>query len=267
MFALRLAPSRAGAEHRRTLTARLRPMLLRALLCLCLATISLGACGDREAAQRNAAERARQKMEQAAEEGLRRVREVQAAGQVEIAHAYALDIVQHYPQTAAAQQLRGELPALEAAATQSREVRRLAELWTYHAVDDKEAGGMVYTAYIHASSANTAAPKLRLVLRRHPQWGQSVYLLMDGGDFACTKPACDAQWAADGGAPAKIVVSRAEGANPPALFIEDDAKALATVDAASRIELDIPLAGGKSERYLFEVAGLDITRLGPALKK
>jgi lipopolysaccharide assembly outer membrane protein LptD (OstA) len=81
------------------------PRLLLALL-LPLAV----ACTDREAQQRAAAEAARARAEAAATQAARQVDEVLAAGKVEIAYAYAVDVVSRYPGTAATQALQARLP-------------------------------------------------------------------------------------------------------------------------------------------------------------
>lgn len=226
------------------------------------------ACTDREAQQRAAAEQARARMEAAAAQGARQVDEVLATGKVEIAYAYAVDVVSRYPGTQATQALAARLPALKAQADALAEARRLESLWTYHEVDDKEAGGTVYTAYIHGriDGAGASPPQLRLVLRRHPSWGQSVYLLLDsGGDFACQKE-CRVPLVADDAAPTPTLVSRAEGNIPPALFIEEDVKALALIENSKALRLELPLADGATHSVLFEVEALDIGKLGPAPK-
>jgi hypothetical protein len=214
------------------------------------------------------AEQARARAEAAAAQGARQVDEVLAAGKLELAHAFAVDVISRYPGTQSSKALQERLPQLEADAKRVAEARRLEGLWTYHAVDDAEAGGTVRTAYIHgvAEGPTSSAPQLRLVLRRHPSWGQSVYLLMDsGGDFAC-QTECRVPLAADGGEPRPTLVSRAEGNIPPALFIEDDRKAVALIDQSNRLRLELPLAGVETRAFVFEVAALDLDKLGPPPK-
>lgn len=227
----------------------------------------LAACVDREAQQRAAAERAAAQAEAAAQQGARQVAELLASGQVEIAHGYAQDVVQRYPNTQAGRTLTAKLPALASEAKRVGEQRRLRELWTYHAVDDAETKGVVYTAYIHAvaDDAHGSAPDLRLVLRRHPAWGQSVYLLMEGGDFAC-QDECRVPMGVDQAPPKPVLVSRAKGNKPPALFIEDDRSALAATVSAQTLSLELPLLDGSTRRYRFEVGGLDAEQLGPPPK-
>lgn len=239
----------------------------RALLCLLLPLAV--ACTDREAQQRAAAEQARARAEAAAAQGARQVDEVLASGKVELAYAYAMDVASRYPDTQATAALQARLPELKAQAEKLAEARRLEALWTYHEVDDAEAGGTIYTAYIQGvvEGAGGTPPQLRLVLRRHPAWGQSVYLLLDsGGDFACQKE-CRVPLAADAGEPKPTLVSRAEGNIPPALFIEEDVKALALIQASKTLRLELPLADGTTRAFLFEVGALDIEKLGPAPKR
>lgn len=227
----------------------------------------LAACGDPEAARRAAEAQAAARTEALAGEAYRQWQAVQQSGKEELSYAFAQDLVSRYPQSQAARTLQPQLPALKQRADAVAEQRRLESLWTYHAVDDQEYKGMVYTAYIHASSSGAGAsvPGVRLVLRRHPSWGQSVYLLIDRDDFAC-KNECRLAVSVDGAAPQSLLISRAEGANPPALFLEEDAKALDLIDKAQRVSMAIPLSTGSTVDYLFEVGALDISQLGPPIK-
>lgn len=238
-----------------------RPALLAALLALTLA-----GCVDREAQQREHVAQLQARAEAAAREGAAQVEAVMRDGKLEIAHAYAVDVVSRYGNTEAGRSLAARLPELEKQARAIAEGRRLENLWTYHKVDDSEAGGTVYTAYIHGVSEGSGAPEVRLVLRRHPSWGQSVYLLMDrGGDFAC-QDECRIPLIADGGEPQQILISRAPDNVPPAVFIEEDAKVLGIIKKARSLRLELALLGGDQRTYVFEVAALRPEELGPPVK-
>jgi hypothetical protein len=243
-----------------------RPPLLLYLLLLCLA-LSLFGCVDREAQQRELAAQRQARAEAAAAEGVAQVDAVLRDGKVEIAHAYAVDVVSRYAATEAGRALAARLPELESQARAIAEARRLENLWTYHQVDDAEAGGTVRTAYIHAASEGGGAPQVRLVLRRHPAWGQSIYLLMDsGGDFAC-QDECQVALKVDAEQPQPLRISRAEDNVPPAVFIEDDQKLLPIIVKARSLRISLPLAGGGEREFLFEVAALDPEQLGPPAKR
>lgn len=232
-----------------------------------LAGLMLAGCVDREAQQRAHAAQVQARAEAAAAEGAAQVDAVLRDGKVEIAHAYAVDVVSRYANTEAGRALAARLPELEKQARAIAEARRLENLWTYHKVDDREAGGTVYTAYIHGVAEGAgSAPQVRLVLRRHPSWGQSIYLLMDsGGDFACQGD-CRIPLSADGGEAQQILISRAKDNVPPAVFIEEDRKVLPIIEKARSLRIDLPLLGGGSRAFVFEVAALRPEELGPPVK-
>jgi hypothetical protein len=229
----------------------LRAIVLTALL------LGLAACAEDER-QPTAEERA----ELMANAGLLQVEKARSNGRQQAALIYAEEILQRYPDSAAAARLRGELDTLREAAEQERESRRLAELFTYHAVEEGEA--TVYTAYIFGQPAANPSPELRLVLRRHPEWGQNTYLLIgDGADFACRNE-CRAQLRFDDGDSEAFVITRAKDVDPPALFLEEDQRVLDRIASARELELQVDLRGGKRGAWRFELGGFDANRLGPA---
>ena len=237
--------------------------MVRFLMVLALFPLLLG-CRDPEAERRQAEARAQAiqaREEGLAQEALRQLEAVRKTDKPELALAYAEDIISRYPSTVVAKNLNGELPEMRKMAKATAEKRRLESLWTYHAVDDKEAGGMVHTAYIYASNNSS----LRLVLRRHPAWGQSVYLLSDNDDFKCREE-CRVTAKADGEDLPPVLISLAKGNKPPAVFLEEDQKMLAEIDRASRFEINPGLIKQPEKTFLFEVGALNIDQLGPPVK-
>jgi hypothetical protein len=220
------------------------------------AVLLLGACGPRGEDPALAAQREAQ-----AAGALQKLEAARAAGQHEAAVIYAEELLERHPDSAAAPAVRTELAALRARAEGDREARRLAGLWTYHAVEGD--AGTVRTAYIHGVGTESGAPSLRLVIRRHPEWGQSTYLLIgDGADFAC-QGECRAGLAFDDGDAEPFVISRAPDVDPPAVFLDDDATVLERITSAKRLRLEIELANGAAE-YRFELGGFDPGRLADA---
>lgn len=218
--------------------------------------VALPGCG-----QERPAESARQADPAALAAKLEQLRAAQNAGLHEATVIYAQEIVQRFPASAEARQLSGELPALRATAEQQREDRRLSELWVYHAVEVE--GGTQYTAYIDGHTDQASAPSLRLVLRRHPEWGQNVYLLVgEGTDFGCADN-CDARLEFDDGPARGWELSRAEDTDPPAVFVEDDTAFFEAIASASVLRLSLPLAGDRVVDYRFEVGGYDPARMLP----
>lgn len=223
-----------------------------------------GACKDPEEERRKLVAAAAARAEADATRSLGQYKSIRDDGRVELAYAYAQGIIQRFPRTAAARELQPQMAELKSAAEALANVRRLEGLWTYHAVADEEANGVVHTAYIFGIADRRSAPKLQLVLRRHPAWGQSVYLLMPNGDFACKK-ICTARMTfqgASGDRTADWEISRAEGNIPPAVFIEADQRALEAINMAKTLLLSIQLVDRSTVSYTFELAGFDSGRLG-----
>jgi hypothetical protein len=225
-------------------------------LALLFTLLLLVGCGPRGEDPAAAAQREAQ-----AAAALQRLEAARAAGQHEAAAIYAAELLERHPDSPAATTVRAELDALQKRAEADREGRRLAALWTYHAVEGE--AGVVRTAYIHGRGAAAAAPSLRLVIRRHPEWGQSTYLLIgDGRDFRC-QDLCRAQVAADEGQPQPFVISRAKDVDPPAVFLDEDERVITAVEAAQVLTLVIELADGSAPTYRFEVGGFDMGRFDP----
>jgi hypothetical protein len=222
-------------------------------LALLFTLLLLVGCGPRGEDPAAAAQREAQ-----AAAALQRLEAARAAGQHEAAAIYAAELLERHPDSPAATTVRAELDALQKRAEADREGRRLAALWTYHAVEGE--AGVVRTAYIHGRGAAAAAPSLRLVIRRHPEWGQSTYLLIgDGADFAC-QGECRAGLAFDDGASEPFVISRAPDVDPPAVFLDDDAAVLERITHAQHLRLEIELLAGPAE-YRFDLGGFDPGRL------
>ncbi len=231
---------------------------------LILLIVSLGflvACGN-DAAEQAAATDAKAKSDAAAAAFLVSIDAAEADGRPDLARAYAEDLLTKHPTSAAAATIAPRIDALRKAADLEIEQRRLRALWTYHDVEDSEAPGRVRTAFLYATETVAGEAKLRLVLRRHHSWGQSAYLLITEGDFAC-QGKCELQMSPDGAEPKSVQISRAEGNVPPAVFIEGDVDFLVQMQKAKQLELTIKLAPSRETKFAFEVAGFDLEKLGP----
>lgn len=201
----------------------------------------------------------------AAADQLRLFEEARAAGRGQLARAYAEDIRKKYPGSPAAAQVQLAMAEVTAMADAEREVTRLANLWIYHQVNEQK--GPVFTAFMYESDSTAmdrdARPKL--VLRQHPEWGRNVYLLFPGGHFTCGAR-CKVQIAFDDAAAKPFEASQPEGAPEPAMFVEEAKRFLEALPDAHWVTLTMPVRGG-NKTFRFEVAGLDIARLGPASAK
>ncbi len=170
----------------------------------------------------------------------------------EMAVTMGKDIVSRFPQSAAATEVQQTLPAIEQRYTQNSEKTRLAALWWYQVAP--MAGGKQSTATIRNSQPGTAEP-VKLVLRRHTQWGQSAFLYGSGRGFACRRT-CTLALSVDG----KSVQMKAFAppTGEPALLFRDDKGFIALVRKAHKIGIDVTMVDGdKKQTLLYEVGGFD----------
>jgi hypothetical protein len=185
-----------------------------------------------------------------------------AEGRGQLARAYAEDILAKYPGTEAAAKVQAAMAEVEVMAAADRERTRLANMWVYHAVG--EVKGTTYTAFMYSDDSKELAREERpqLVLRRHPEWGQNVYILLPGGRIACGAR-CNINLKIDDANPARFEASQPEGAPVPAMFIEEHKRFFEALKTAQWIEIEVPIRGGK-RALRFEVGGIDLARMEPA---
>lgn len=226
----------------------------KSLLTLLLAVSALVGCKDRAAEEQAARAAAAQRAETAAAEQARQYEAARGAGQWELAKAYADVLQADYAGTQAAQRVAATAADTAARAKAAYETRRLVALWTYHA--QPLAKGEQRSGFIYAKAP--ASPRVRLVLRKHPEWGQSVYLLIDAGEFDCPK-GCSVGIAFDDGAVKKFAATKPKE-NLQALFVEDDKAFLKAMRQAKTVTIEA-VSAGKPLQPTFEVAGYDPARL------
>jgi hypothetical protein len=180
------------------------------------------------------------------------------------------EITQKYPASPAATQVRQTLDDIRAKATAQRESRRMARLWAYAAV--AEAGGTQYTAAVEskeplkAAASAKEAERIRLVLRDHPKWGRSVYLLLDNAKFDCSKGCATLPVRFDD-APPQRMKATIPPTGEPALFIDDDKGFIAKMLKAKTVSIDATIKGEGAKTFVFEVGGYDVSKLPAATKK
>lgn len=239
--------------------------LTRGLL-LVLACAGLGACSNAE--QLEAEKRARHaaQAEREAESRLANLRQMQSIGRDDLALNFAEDLVQRFPGTQAATEAAALRDTLRARVEAKAEETRLKGLWVYHDEESAEAGGRVRSAYLYSSNTLGEAepgkepPRARLVLRRHPQWGDDVYLLTDRGHFACPNP-CKVSVQFDDGAPLEYPGKLPE-TGEPAMFVEDFAAIVDAIPAAKKVRFEVALDDGSRHTPEFELGGYDPTTIG-----
>jgi hypothetical protein len=171
-----------------------------------------------------------------------------------------------YPDSEAMASVRRSLDDTIARAQAEADSNRLATLWEYQKVP--AGAGTQYTAQIasHVEIDENGLPAgpadARLVLRVHPGWGKSTYLLLTQSQFTCGDP-CTMEIAFDEDTPESYVGEQADSGNGPALFIEERGRFYAAMQNAQVVKITLPKTGGVTPPKLrFEVGGYDATRLG-----
>lgn len=194
-----------------------------------------------------------------AQQDLDAFRQLVAVGSDEFAVTMGREVLRKHPGSPAAAEVAAALPAAEQRAKDKAEARRLASLWTY--LTNELRGVRQHTASIHSSVPGSGTERVRLILRRHADWGQSVYLFDgDGADrtrkgFVCGS-ACRLPARIDGAAVALAAHSPETG--EPALFIDDDAGFITRLSGGARkIEIDLRHATRGPLTAVFEVGGYD----------
>ena len=235
-------------------------MTVRIVLLL-LVAMFLAACsgaGDAGDATPSAAEQAQ------AQELLRNYDQARADENWEVAEASADQLRSKFAASAAAQKADATLADTRAHAERMRQVRRLRGLWDYQAVAVE--GGTQRSAAIYSKTVAVEEgeplpqPDAQLVLRDHPAWGRSAYLVLQGGDFDCYR-GCRLPITLDGKPAKSLPGSRPDTDEAIAMFIEDERALWKMAQGAKTLEIEFPVKGLGKRSAVFEVAGLDPTRM------
>ncbi len=237
-----------------------------AALPMVLALASLAGCGPSEAErQAEAQARMQARIEAEAQKQYANYQQLKASGRTDLALNIADHMIKTLPQAEATAKVRADVEPLRAQIAAEQEERRLKDLWVYHDGHDAEAGGRVRTAYIFATEPLAKVPgkdpaRARLVLRRHPQWGDDVYLLSEHGPFTCATP-CRLSVTFDDGT-ARTVPGEIPETGEHAIFVKDFAYFVQHLPDASRVGIDATLANGGARTLVFEVGGYDPATIG-----
>jgi hypothetical protein len=190
--------------------------------------------------------------------------QMRTSGSADIAVNLGDEIVKTYPNTAAAAQVSKTLGDLRDKATRETESKRLARLWVYNSVP--EAGGTQFSAAIPSKQSLPGNARIRLVLRQHPKWGQSVYLLLDNATFDCSKGCATLPVAFDD-APAQRMKATIPPTGEPALFIDDNKGFIARMEKAKTVSIDVTIKNIGAKTEIFEVGGYDASKMPNKPKK
>jgi hypothetical protein len=189
---------------------------------------------------------------------------MRTGGSIELAATLGNEIVTTYPNTAAAAQVQKTLDDVRTKSAHKMETQRLSRLWAYNSVP--EAGGTQYSAAIAGKESLPGNARIRLVLRQHPKWGQSVYLLLDNATFDCSKGCATLPVAFDG-APAQRMKATIPPTGEPALFIDDDKGFIAKLEKSQKVAIDVTIKGAGPKTETFEVGGYDSSKMPNKPKK
>jgi hypothetical protein len=146
-----------------------------------------------------------------------------------------------------------------------REEDRLAALWNYASIP--AGSGKQYSAMIDShveldqNGLPLNKPDARLVLRIHPDWGHSSYLLLENKAFVCGQP-CTMKISFDGGDAMVFKGTQADSGQGPALFIDDYKAFYAAMLPAKKVKIVLQKNGDYAPTFVFDVDGYDSTRLG-----
>jgi hypothetical protein len=165
---------------------------------------------------------------------------------------------------AAADQLRERFPTARRRGSWTRRSRPCARsgvgartasparLWDYQANavgKGTQRSASIFSRTVDLGEDQPAAmPDAQLVLRDHPEWGRSAYLLLAASKFSCGKP-CTLQLAFDGGGLETWQGKQADSGKGPALFIEDEARFFAALQKRNRCAWYCPRAVAASARW------------------
>ena len=228
------------------------------LLCLALAACGGGAEeGEEGGAALSAGDEAKAALM------LEEYNDARQAGNPVAAEAAADRLRDKYPDSAAVRALEPTIGEVREAAQALRDTERQRKLWDYQ--ENAAGKGVQRTATIFSrvpelgEDAPPAVPDAQLVLRDHPEWGRSVYLLLEQSKFSCGKP-CTLQLAFDGGALETWPGKQADSGQGPALFIEDEPRFMKALPTAKTLKVVLPKGSGSLQSLSFEVAGFDPTR-------
>ena len=190
--------------------------------------------------------------------------QMRESGSWDVALTLGNEVVTKFAGTQAAAQVQQTLGDVRAKGEAQANQKRLARLWIYTATP--EAGGTQYAAAIASRNALGGSAKVRLVLRQHPKWGQSVYLLLDAAKFDCHKGCATLPVSFDG-APAQRMKTTVPPTGEPALFIDDDKAFIARLEKSQTVAVTATIKDLGEKTMEFEVGGYDPAKLPQKPKK
>jgi hypothetical protein len=179
----------------------------------------------------------------------------------EFAASIGGEILRKYPQSAEASRVRLTFADVDAKAKAIVDERRLAALWDYQ--QGVQSGGKQSAASIYSKTESGLEP-VRLILRRHSDWGQSVYLFVGGKGFDCPGD-CRVRLRFDDGA-VETWAGEIPETGEPAMFIKDDKRFLERLPQTRVLTVESKVKGPGPRTLVFEVGGYDGSKFLPLPK-
>ena len=188
-----------------------------------------------------------------AEQDLVAYQQLIAANSHEIAVTMGNEIIRKYPNSNAAAEVRKTIEQVKATAKAAADAKRLKALWAYQVGEQR--GGAQSAASIYSSEPSSEKERLRLILRRHADWGESAYVFADGNGFKCPAP-CALSLRFDD-QPAEKWKAFTPETGEPAIFIEEDKKFAQRLTQTRKVAIDATLVDRGPTTIVFETGGFD----------
>jgi len=200
--------------------------------------------------------------EQAAEEMAKAFEAEYGKQNWELARAHGDVLSAKYPASAAFGRIEARYIEVKDKAAQAREQRRTAALWTYQTqtLDKGEQVSASIYAREYVDTDGSGPRPVQLIFRDRPDWGRSSYLVLEKGDFDCYG-GCKVKLKVDDAEPRRVDASRPKTDEAIAMFIEDEKMLWKTVKSAKVITIEFPVKAGGTRTAVFEVGGLDPSKM------
>jgi len=168
------------------------------------------------------------------------------------------EIVDKYPDTPAAAEVKKTLDNLETNYKASSEKARLTALWLYQT--SPMQGGTQSTATIQ-SSQPTGEASVRLILRRHTAWGQTVFLYATTGKGFVCKGDCTLKATFDG--KPKTLKAFRPPTGEPALIFRNAPQFIKDMAKTKRLTIDVVTVSRGETTLTFDTGGYDAEKWAP----
>jgi len=170
-------------------------------------------------------------------------------------------LIARFPESPEAKAIKIRYDEIGSKAQAMQEDRRLAGLWDYqqNPVGKKTqfSAGIDSKKELFGGEPTDLPAAAKMIIRIHPAWGNSIYLVLAQSKFQCGSP-CTMKISFDGGEYKTFPGKQADTGNGPALFIENDKVFYKALLSAKNIKIKVK--GVPDLEY--EVGSYDATRLG-----